>query len=58
MLKMYEKSLQMIKKLDKMPSQSEWNRIAKEKCLMSYISLQYYENKSFIDIWKRVKGVE
>lgn len=53
---MYRKSLQMIKKLPKIPSNKEWNSIAKEKCLLSYMSLQFLEQKRFYDICKSVRG--
>ena len=55
MNEMYQKSLQMIKDLQRIPTESEWNSIAKEKCLMSYTSLQYVENKGFRRICKRVR---
>lgn len=55
MNEMYQKSLQMIKDLQRIPSTREWNSIAKEKGLMSYTSLQYIENKGFRRICKRVR---
>lgn len=55
MKEMYQKSLQMIKDLQRIPSTREWNSIAKEKCLMSYTSLEYVENKNFKRICKRVR---
>ena len=35
----------MIKDLQRVPTPEEWNSIAKEKCLLSFTSLQYIENK-------------
>ncbi len=55
MKEMYQKSLQMIKELQRIPSEKEWNSIAKEKCLMSYITLQYLENKKFYRLCKKVR---
>lgn len=57
MKEMYQKSLQMIKSLQRIPSESEWNSIAKEKCLMSYITLQYIENKGFYSLCKKIRKV-
>ena len=55
MKEMYKESLQMIKDLQIIPSTDEWNSIAKEKCLMSYITLEYLENKKFKRICKKVR---
>lgn len=55
MKEMYQKSLQMIKDLQRIPTEREWNSIAKEKCLMSYITLQYIENKRFHRLCKKVR---
>ena len=55
MKEMYQKSIQMIKDLQRIPSAKEWTSIAKEKCLMSYTSLQYMENKTFRRLCKRVR---
>lgn len=55
MKEMYQKSLQMIKELQRISSEKEWNSIAKEKCLMSYITLQYLENKKFYRLCKKVR---
>lgn len=52
---MYQKSLQMIKDLQRIPTESEWNSIAKEKCLMSYITLQYIQNKKFSKLCKKIR---
>lgn len=55
MKEMYQNSLQMIKDLQRIPSTSEWNSIAKEKGLMSCTSLEYIENKKFKSICKKVR---
>ena len=55
MKEMYQKSLQMIKELQRIPTEEEWNSIAKEKCLMSYITLEYIENKRFNKLCKKVR---
>lgn len=55
MKEMYQNSLQMIKDLQRIPSEREWKSIAKEKCLLSYISLEYIENKRFKRICKKVR---
>lgn len=55
MKEMYQKSLQMIKDLQRIPSEREWNSIAKEKCLLNYITLQYIENKAFKRLCKKVR---
>ena len=41
MKEMYQESLQMIKDLQRILSKREWNSIAKEKCLLSYTTLEY-----------------
>lgn len=55
MNEMYQESLQMIRNLQRIPNEREWNSIAKEKCLMSYITLQYIENKKFCKLCKKVR---
>lgn len=55
MKNMYKESLQMIKDLQRILTKTEWNSIAKEKCLMSYTSLEYIENKKFKKICKNVR---
>ncbi len=55
MKEMYQKSLQMIKDLQRIPTQEEWNSIAKEKCLMSYTTLEYIENKRFHTLCKKLR---
>lgn len=56
MQEMYKNSLKIMKRLKEKPSKIEWNKIAKEKCLMSYLTVQRWENKSFEELWKEVKG--
>ena len=55
MKEMYQKSLQMIKDLQRIPSRREWKSIAKEMCLLSYTSLEYVENKRFHRICKKLR---
>ncbi|MBP3256080.1 MAG: hypothetical protein J6M60_06325 [Clostridia bacterium] len=55
MEKMYKRSLQMMKELEEMPTKVEWNKIAKEKCLMSYVSISCRKRKSFPTVWKELK---
>ena len=45
----------MIKDLQRLPTPEEWNSIAQEKCLLSFTSLQYIENKRFSRICKKVR---
>ena len=52
---MYEESLQMIKDLQRIPSEREWNSIAKEKCLLSWISLEYIANRKFYWLCRKVR---
>lgn len=52
---MYQKSLQMIKELQRIPSTYEWNSVAKELCLMNSITLEYLENKKFKRLCKKVR---
>ena len=54
---MYKKSIKILKKLEEKPSKIEWNKLAKEKCLLSYTSLRCYNKKPFHEIWKEVKGI-
>lgn len=55
MREMYKSSLQMIKKIERIPTELEWNSIAKENCLMSCTTLEYIEKISFKKICKRVR---
>ena len=55
MEKLYNKSIQMIKRLNKIPSHKEWNEIAKEKKLLSYLSLQYISNEGFYTLCKNIR---
>ena len=55
MKEMYQKSIQMIKDLQRIPSEREWNSIAKEKGLMSGTTLQYLENKNFYRLCKKIR---
>lgn len=55
MREMYQESLQMIKDLQRILSKREWNSIAKEKCLLSYTTLEYIENKRFNRLCKKIR---
>ena len=52
---MYKRSIQMIKKLKKIPSHKEWNSIAKEKCLMSHTTLQFVEKQGFHNLCASIR---
>ena len=58
MQEMYNKSLQKIKELEELPTKAQWNKIAKENCLLSYVSMQFCENKPFPEIWKSLRETE
>ena len=54
----YKNTIQMIKRLKEVPSQSEWNEIAKTNGLLSYASIQYLENMRFKDVFYKLKGIK
>ena len=58
MKEMYQRSLQMIKDLQRILTESEWNSIAKEKCLMSSTTLEYLENKRFHRLCKKIRKIQ
>lgn len=55
MKELYEKSILELRKLKKLPTWREWNKIAKEKNLMSYISMRTFAGKSFNLIYRDAK---
>lgn len=55
MKEMYNKSIKILQKLDEKPSKMEWNKLAKEKYLLSYTSMRCYRKKPFSQIWREVK---
>lgn len=50
MLEFYEESLQKIKELSKIPSEKEWNVIAKLENYLTSESLKYLSNKNFYEL--------
>ncbi len=55
MEEMYQKSLEMIKKLPEIPSGEEWNEIAQKNGLMNYLTLQYIENERFHALCEKIR---
>lgn len=51
----YERTIQAIKDLDKIPSAQEWNRIAGKYGFLSTISLKVISNMSFINFCKMIR---
>lgn len=51
----YEETIQAIKDLDKIPSASEWNRIARQYDFLSTISIKVISNMSFINFCKSIR---
>lgn len=52
----YEKSLQKIKSLPKIPNEKEWNKIAKLEDFLSTESLRYISGMSFYKICKKARA--
>lgn len=55
MREFYEKSLQKIKSLLKIPTEKEWNVIAKYEGYLSSESLKYISNMPFQELCQKVK---
>lgn len=51
----YERTVQAIKDLDKIPSKSEWNKIAMQYNFLSTRTLRVISNMSFIDFCKSIR---
>lgn len=51
----YEETIQAIKDLDKIPSVSEWNRIARQYDFLSTISIKVISNMSFANFCKSIR---
>lgn len=51
----YEETIQAIKDLDKIPSKTEWNRIAREYRYLSTYSLRMISGMNFIDFCKSIR---
>ena len=52
---LYEKSISVLRKLDKEPSPKQWNIIAKEKNLLSRKAMQGYSRKNFREIYREAR---
>lgn len=55
MKELYEESILELMKLEKLPTWREWNKIAKEKTLMSHNSMRAYAGKNFNLIYRDAK---
>lgn len=55
MEKLYEESILELMKLEKLPTWREWNKIAKEKTLMSHNSMRAFSGKNFNLIYRDAK---
>jgi len=51
----YERTVQAIKDLDKIPSKGEWNKIAMQYNFLSTRTLRAISNMSFIDFCKSIR---
>ena len=51
----YERTIQAIKDLDKIPSKGEWNKIAMQYNFLSTRTLRVISNMSFIDFCKSIR---
>lgn len=56
MKELYQKSLQMIKKLPKILSKKEWDRYAIQNNVLTAESLRYISNKSFNELCEEVRA--
>lgn len=56
MLEFYEKSLQKIKRLLKIPTEKEWNTIAKLEGYLTSESMKYISNMDFNDLCEKVRA--
>ena len=54
---LYEESILELMKLEKLPTWREWNKIAKEKTLMSHNSMRAYARKNFNLIYRDAKRI-
>ena len=55
MKELYEESILELMKLEKLPTWREWNKIAKEKTLMSHNSMRAFAGKNFNLIYRDAK---
>jgi|GEM_PF-2826874 hypothetical protein len=56
MRKMYQKSLQLIKKMPRILSKKEWNELALQNNVLTAESLRYISNKNFNELCKKVRS--
>ena len=56
MQEFYEKSLQKMKSLLKIPTEKEWNTIAKYEGYLSSESLKYISNMPFQELCQKVRA--
>lgn len=54
---LYEESILELMKLEKLPTWREWNKIAKEKALMSHNSMRAFSGKNFNLIYRDAKRI-
>lgn len=57
MKELYEESILELMKLEKLPTWREWNKIAKEKTLMSHNSMRAFSGKIFNLIYRDAKRI-
>ena len=57
MEKLYEESILELMKLEKLPTWREWNKIAKEKTLMSHNFMRAFSVKNFNLIYRDAKKI-
>lgn len=56
MKEFYEKSLQKMKSLSKIPTEKEWNVIAKLENFLSTESLKYISGMSFVELCQTMRA--
>ena len=52
----FEKAIQRMKSLNRIVSEEEWNKIAKEEDFLSSESIKYISKKDFITLQKEVRA--
>ena len=56
MKKMYQKSLQLIKKMPRILSKKEWNELALQNNVLTAESLRYISKRNFYELCKEVRA--
>lgn len=56
MKKMYQKSLQLIKKMPRILSKKEWNKLALQNNVLTAESLRYISKRNFYELCKEVRA--